>query len=316
MKLTSLGSILLLALSAGCASQAPTQALWQLQPVLELRHAGGDGRAFHELGRYYHGQLRLEQAENAYRQAIANDARLADAHSALGTLYAGRGEWERAEAAFRQALEIAPESAYLHNNLGYLLLLQGRNDEAEASLRRALAFDPGLKRALANLREIAASRSDETLAGEIHQRWHQEAAAPGREAAGEIEPMPSFYQESVTFEIEAAGGRVDLAGTPPAARLTARIELANGNGVARFARRFGDLLRAEGVAVNRITNHKPFTVAGTFVEYQPGHAESARALIQRIGIECEPLPARERRAGSDIRLVLGRDLASRFEPRG
>lgn len=317
MKLTTSGSTLLLALAAGCASQTSTEAPWQLQPVVALRHAGASPRAYYDLGRYYQGQGRLAAAENAYRQAIEGDGRLADAHSALGTVYAERGELVRAESAIRQAIGIAPDSGYLHNNLGYVLLLQGRDDEAEASLRRALALDPGLKRAVSNLRAIATARSDQVLAEEIRQRWPDDGAVAGRSAAGRIVPMPAFRQESVSREIDAAvASRIDLAAAAtPAAPPSARLELSNGNGIAHFARRFGGLLHQEGIAVSRITNQKPFTVASTFVEYQPGHEAAARSLIERIGIAGEPVAARQPRPGSDLRLVFGRDLAERFAPR-
>ena len=87
-----------------------------------------------------------------------------------------------------------------------------------------------------------------------------------------------------------------------------RIEIANGNGVGRFARTFSAHLKSNNIAVTRITNHGSFALETTIVEYQPGHQMAGRALISRaLPTAARLVPATSPRPGTDIRILLGRD---------
>lgn len=65
-------------------------------------------------------------------------------HEALafaGLAHRLRGEYEQAEAAFRGALAIRPDYAMAHESLGALYLIQGRHAEAIPPLERAIDLD-------------------------------------------------------------------------------------------------------------------------------------------------------------------------------
>ena len=86
---------------------------------------------------------RYEEAEAAYRQAIALDEKYASPWNGLGNLLQDRlGRYEEAEAAYRQAIALDEKYARPWNGLGNLLQDHlGRYEEAEAAYRQAIALD-------------------------------------------------------------------------------------------------------------------------------------------------------------------------------
>jgi DNA-binding transcriptional MerR regulator len=90
-------------------------------------------------------------AEAAYRQALALDPDLADAHLNLGRLLHEGGNPAAAEAHYRQALAVDPDDALAAYNLGVALQDQQRPRDAADSYERALGLDPTLADAHFNL---------------------------------------------------------------------------------------------------------------------------------------------------------------------
>lgn len=95
------------------------------------------------------------------------------------------------------------------------------------------------------------------------------------------------------------GLAVDLAGVD--------FEVTNANGVTGFAKKFSALLRNDNIVVSRITNHTSFKFAETVIEYQPGFANAAQALMARTKLDVSLVPAKAPRTNSDVRIFLGRD---------
>jgi len=92
-----------------------------------------------------------DEARHAYEQALALDARLADAHINLGRLLHAGGDAAGAETHYRAAIQYAPEDAIAHFNLAGLLEETGRASDAVASYQQALAADPTFADAHYNL---------------------------------------------------------------------------------------------------------------------------------------------------------------------
>jgi tetratricopeptide (TPR) repeat protein len=84
-----------------------------------------------------------------------------------------------------------------------------------------------------------------------------------------------------------------------------RLEIANGNGIEGMAKRFRGLLVQMGIAVDRLSNDKPYRQVTTTIQYSPGFEKQAaslqKALQGQAKLASHPL------VGSDVRLVLGRD---------
>ena len=103
-------------------------------------------------------QDETEAAMDHYTQALAQDAKLAEAHYGLGMAHYARGEAAKALRALRQALALRPDFPKAHINTGVLLEEQGRLAEALDHFRRAVDLAPDDARALNNL-VIALSRA-------------------------------------------------------------------------------------------------------------------------------------------------------------
>ena len=95
------------------------------------------------------GAAQLEQAEESFRQALAEDPQFALAYAGLCQRYAMGYEQTRdaalvgkAEAACNQALKLDDSLREVSGALGHLYLVSGRNAQAEAIFREAVTADP------------------------------------------------------------------------------------------------------------------------------------------------------------------------------
>jgi tetratricopeptide (TPR) repeat protein len=150
------------------------------------------------------------------------------------------------------------------------------------------------------------------------------AAAP---AAPRIEPGPLTVLPTSSREIGSHMELVQLAANvyelktrvPPAAPAAvqalaqagkvrmARLEVANGNGVAGMARRFRSLLGQMGIPVDRLSNEKPYNQVATTIQYSPGFERQAAGLQKALQGKAQ-LASRQL-AAADVRLVLGKDAS-------
>jgi Flp pilus assembly protein TadD len=98
---------------------------------------------------YARGQLafsagRFAEAESSFLRTLELAPDLSDAHNFLGAVYQELGRLDEAERAYRQALANpawpTPDKAWL--NIGLLHLRQERPDDALAALRRAVELEP------------------------------------------------------------------------------------------------------------------------------------------------------------------------------
>lgn len=90
-----------------------------------------------------------------------------------------------------------------------------------------------------------------------------------------------------------------------------RVEVANGNGVTGMAGKVGQFLRSQGYPVARLTNQKPFQVRMTQIQYRDGHLAEAQLLRSSLPEVPELVQRNDMRADVGIRLVLGKDVATR-----
>ena len=87
-----------------------------------------------------------EEAQRAYRRALALDPDHVDAHINLGRLLHADGELGAAEEHYRAALERDPRDATAAFNLGVLLEDIGEAEQALETYRQAVLADPELRR--------------------------------------------------------------------------------------------------------------------------------------------------------------------------
>lgn len=94
---------------------------------------------------------RQEEAEGAYRRAVACDPDFADAHCNLGALLQQRGDRSGARACYEAAVAVDPAHVEARFNLASLLEEEGRDESALVHYRAAARSDPTFPDAQLNL---------------------------------------------------------------------------------------------------------------------------------------------------------------------
>jgi predicted O-linked N-acetylglucosamine transferase (SPINDLY family) len=107
--------------------------------------------AIHNLGLIAHQVGRNDVAVDLIRRAIALRPNYPEAHSNLGVALKDQGQLDEAIAAYRQAVALKPDYAEAYNNLGNALENKGQLDDAIAAFRQAIALKPDYAEAHSNL---------------------------------------------------------------------------------------------------------------------------------------------------------------------
>lgn len=108
----------------------------------------------------HHGQGRLQEAEQLYRQILAADPGNADGLHLLGMIAFQSGDSETAVTLIRKAIAIKPNAASYHANLGNVLQQQGYARDAATSYLQALRIKPGLAEVHVNLGNVFLAAKD------------------------------------------------------------------------------------------------------------------------------------------------------------
>ena len=135
---------------------------------LKLRAAvaddGGDGAAFHKLGRLLLEQGRLEEAAADLRKAAQLDAASAAAHCDLGVALLRQARLDEAQAELRKSLELDARYAPGYYYLGLVLSRTGARDEALRQWQRALEINPRYEEVHDSLGDALYARGETALA--------------------------------------------------------------------------------------------------------------------------------------------------------
>jgi superkiller protein 3 len=151
----------------------PEGALRLLQQARERAPRHPD--VLYNLGLVLHFVGRLEEAEAAFRGALAADPKNPRYHAWIGTILLARGpgELEEAIAALKRSVELGPDYAYGHYQLGRALLLQNRPAEAASLLERAVARNPRYREAHYSLSQAYLRLGKRDAAREALIRFRQ-----------------------------------------------------------------------------------------------------------------------------------------------
>jgi len=160
-----LPAVCCIALMSSCASNQGTSAApWTIKTTAVTKSSGDKPEAMYQLGRYYQGQNRFDEAVNAYMKALNADSGFVEARNGLGVVYSRQGKYREAIEAFQLAIEHAPKAAHLYSNMGYAYYLQGEYAASVKALQQATALDPNNQRALNNLGQAYAKAGNTTQA--------------------------------------------------------------------------------------------------------------------------------------------------------
>ncbi len=142
--------------------------------------------AHHNLGLALRALGRLDEAAASFEQALALRPSLMAAHVSLAQVLDARGDLAGAVASLGRALALRPDHAIGHYNLGVLLGRLGRRGEAIAAYQRAIALQPGFVDAHTNL-------------------------ANALQAQGMLEASEAAYRGAVARSPDAPGLHMNLA---------------------------------------------------------------------------------------------------------
>ncbi|PWC33979.1 tetratricopeptide repeat protein [Azospirillum sp. TSO35-2] len=204
---------------------------------------GGVAEHHANLGLALHALGRLEEAEAAYRQALALREPYPEAHNSLGSALQEMDRLAEAATHYRRALALRGDYAEAWANLGTLLRAQDDYAEAEAALRHALRLDPGHAVALTNLGVVLKETGRAAEAEAAHREALRLAPDDAetlvnlallREAQGQGDEAERLYRAALERAPGFALARWNLA-----LRLLGQGQLAEGleQYEARFASR-------------------------------------------------------------------------------
>lgn len=168
-----------------------------------------------------HRAARLAEAEVIYRQILALDPNLVEAHNNLAAALRGMGKLDHAAESFQRAIALKPDNAEAHSNLGVVLRDLGRFDEAVASCRRAISQKANYAEAHNNLGNALRDRGDLGEAIVSYQRAivlkpnyaeaHNNLANALKEL-GKLDEAVTSYQRAIAFNPNLAEVHNNLGG--------------------------------------------------------------------------------------------------------
>jgi len=172
-----------------------------------------------QLAIQHHQAGRLAEAENIFRQVLAQQPANAETHYYLGLLLSDMRQWVAAIASYRQAIRYRPDLAEAHCNLGAALQAAGRLDEAVASYHDAIRFRPGFAEAHCNLaialrgtgrfdEIIASCRQALQLKPELAEA--HETLADALRDAGRLEEAIAAYRQVLRIKPDRADAHANL----------------------------------------------------------------------------------------------------------
>jgi hypothetical protein len=329
-ELNAIASVSLLGTLLGCAplmpgtplagsALAPSRGQASTVPVKvaqanAVTPATPSSDALYTLGLTAHGAGQIALASQRYAQALKLAPDHVGALNGLAVIYAQSDRTDEALKLFARASELAPASAHIRNNAGYALLRDGRLEEAEIALNKARELDPSNAQTQQNLALLASAKAKHPSAGLAVQ---SEAGDKDGPRLVVVAPNVFELQAPTSTAAEAAGpvqgttrpSGKDLA--PGAELRGVRLEVSNGVGINKLARRTADRLATEGVLTARLTNALPYRQVKTEIQFVTGQALAAQALQSRMPVATQAVAASRLNAGVQLRLVLGHDMAGR-----
>lgn len=263
---------------SGCTASPIADGRLHISPVQRVQHAMHRADAMYHTGRYFQGQIRYAQAQDAYREALSANPDHVPALNGLAIIAANQGRFAEAERYFQRAIALAPDDAYLFNNLGYAYLRADRPVEGQTALAKAVDLDPDNPDYTANF-----AKATEALA--LHRQ--QLAAEHARQSA-----------------------MVQTAALQATTENDLRLEVANGNGVRGMAARTAGLLKAFGLPAVRLTNARPYRQSQTEIQYLAGHEHEAALVQTALPVAARLVEIATMQRGIELRVVVGHDLRS------
>jgi tetratricopeptide (TPR) repeat protein len=154
-------SMAMLILAACTARTLDQLRLWQNTETLfhhTITVTKGNAVAYYNLGEYYSGKGKLDEAVDNYLKAIQIRPGYDDALNNLGVALALKEELDEAVARIRESIRYQPDKADAYYNLGNVFVMQHKPDEAISAYTGALRLKPDYPEAHNNLANLLAGQ--------------------------------------------------------------------------------------------------------------------------------------------------------------
>ena len=175
------------------------QALPYLRQV--LRRTPENARVLVLVGQIHLQANRMDDAEKAFRAALAVNGQNAEAWAGLGDVADSRKDFKEARASYDKALELKPDMVYTLLNAGQLADKLDEQKRAEDFYRRALELNPQQAEAANGVGLALAKQGQPDEA----KKYFEQAIALKRDYAGAINNLGVLYiQQGKTNDAVAA----------------------------------------------------------------------------------------------------------------
>jgi tetratricopeptide (TPR) repeat protein len=290
---------------------------------------------YNNLGYSYFYQGKLDSAINAFKNAIALNDQNKRYHNNLGLAYAKKGLFYQAFNEF----VLGTDKVRAHVNLGKIYYDLAQYEKAKFHFAEALSRDPssfesqkGLNAVVdfskinrkekssiySTSKDLTDESEENTLTTELEIKadfdtekfkiLKTSGRAKSKNSEGRIAPLiPNINldQKSEYFS--------EHAGVPVNAiqKNNAIIEISNGNGVRRMAKRVGNYLQNKGTKVTRLTNAHHFNFEKTKIYYQDKYLHAAYKIAKEIpGFQNMENNSDLSLNNVHVKVLIGKDLIS------
>ena len=298
---------------------------------------------YNNLGYSYLLQGNLDDSISALKKAISINDQDKRFHNNLALVYGEKGEFDLALAEFK----LASDEAKAHHNMAQLYFKKDLLDEAKSHYAIALKLNPSLTVVRTALKAAdALARIFEPLPDKVEPK---QLVIPDHPSIGiaEMEKLVASGQateQSIVVKVEAKDEMfnnqttereaqpIELIAThQPDSQMIkekeiisvsqraeikqlsslkdAGIEISNGNGAYRMAKKVGDYLKEKGLKVTRLTNADNFNHSGTKIIYQKEYDKAAEEVAEHIPVYQIKEPAEKLdRPNIRVKILIGKDL--------
>jgi arylsulfatase A-like enzyme/tetratricopeptide (TPR) repeat protein len=187
-----------------------------------LRLQPGNSEAYLVRGRLAQSRSKVAEAIKFYEQAIDMSPGTSGptGYVNIGFLHMYLGRLDQAREAFQNALDIDALNGQAHDGLANVLRIEGKFDEAMNELRLAVRFDPNQPRALATLGFLVSEQGDHNEALKLCLRAQELAPTDAvvlnnlgliYRRRGDLESAEKYYKQAIEQDPQLDGAYINLA---------------------------------------------------------------------------------------------------------
>jgi hypothetical protein len=276
------------------------------------------------LAAVYSQQGRLDEAKALLVSVIEDQPEASHAHNNLGYVLFLLGDHKQAVARLERALQLDQRSERARNNLkAARLALNDAADAPPVAATAAPASSPAQQPVMQASPAQEPPRAPDLMAPRLQSHIVQIApnvyelkinpdgvAAPSeRQIAAAPSPVVTA---AAAVASAAAPAPIPVATPRETLAKVARIQIANGNGVANMASRVRDFLGRQGIKVESLANARPYVQQETLIAYRQGHEVSAQTMRIVLGGQAVLVATADLPPQLDVRLVLGKESVSQM----